>query len=289
MREAMANPSKPRDEFVEVNDLKLHYREWGDSRSRHALLMLHGYASTSEMWTDVATDLAREFRVIALDMRGYGQTEPVDVPYAHHEDLRALLDHWEIEQAHLVGCSMGGSTALDFALAYPDRVRSLTIVCAEPGGYEDVDEQGEPIEEEIPEQWDQIVEAFRLGAYESVAEWEVRFWVDGPERSASQVDADVRRKVYEMNVIALRNEAMELWENQPLDPPASERLTEVRCPTQILIGALDQPVMRRAAEFMATTIPGAQKVVIPDTAHLPSMEQPALFSQTILDYLQTVD
>lgn len=273
-------------DFVPLNGTEFYYESAG---SGSPLVLIHAGICDSRMWDAQFSTFADKYHVIRYDMRGYGQTDPVDGSYAHYEDLRALLDHLQVDKAHLTGCSMGGSTALDFALAYPQRVRSLTVVCSEPGGFEDLDEQGEPIEEEVPDGWDQVVEAFRLGAYESVAEWEVRFWVDGPERSASQVDADVRRKVYEMNVIALRNEAMELWENQPLDPPASERLTEVRCPTQILIGALDQPVMRRAAEFMATTIPGAQKVVIPDTAHLPSMEQPDLFNQTILDYLQTVD
>ena len=269
-------------EFASLNGTDFYYEGAG---SGSPLVLIHAGICDSRMWDEQFAHFAESHRVFRYDMRGYGQTEPVDVPYAHHEDLRALLDHWEIEQAHLVGCSMGGSTALDFALAYPDRVRSLTIVCAEPGGYEDVDEQGEPIEEEIPEQWDQIVEAFRLGAYESVAEWEVRFWVVGPERTPDQVDPAVRHKVYEMNVIALRNEAQELGENQPLDPPAAERLGELTCPTQIIIGALDQPVMRRAADLMANTIAGAQKVVIPETAHLPSMEQPLQFNQILSTFL----
>ncbi|MCB0109461.1 MAG: alpha/beta hydrolase [Caldilineaceae bacterium] len=269
-------------EFASLNGTDFYYEGAG---SGSPLVLIHAGICDSRMWDEQFAHFAESHRVFRYDMRGYGQTEPVDVPYAHHEDLRALLDHWEIEQAHLVGCSMGGSTALDFALAYPDRVRSLTIVCAEPGGYEDVDEQGEPIEEEIPEQWDQIVEAFRLGAYESVAEWEVRFWVVGPERTPDQVDPAVRHKVYEMNVIALRNEAQELGENQPLDPPAAERLGELTCPTQIIIGALDQPVMRRAADLMANTIAGAQKVVIPETAHLPSMEQPRQFNQILSTFL----
>jgi len=269
-------------EFASLNGTDFYYEVAG---SGSPLVLIHAGICDSRMWDEQFAHFAESHRVFRYDMRGYGQTDPVDVPYAHHEDLRALLDHWEIEQAHLVGCSMGGSTALDFALAYPDRVRSLTVVCAEPGGYEDVDEQGEPIEEEIPDQWDQIVEAFRLGAYESVAEWEVRFWVVGPDRTPDQVDPAVRRKVYEMNVIALRNEAQELGENQPLDPPAAERLGELTCPTQIIIGALDQSVMRRAADLMANTIAGAQKVVIPETAHLPSMEQPLQFNQILSTFL----
>jgi len=271
-------------DFATLNGTDFYYELAG---SGSPLVLIHAGICDSRMWDAQFDTFAEAYRVLRYDMRGYGQTDPVDGPYAHYEDLRTLLDHLQLDKVHLVGCSMGGSTALDFAVAYPERVRSLTIVCSEPGGFEDLDENGEPIEEEAPEHWDQIVEAFRLGAYESVAEWEVHYWVDGPDRTADQVDPVVRRQVYEMNVIALRNEAMELGENQPLDPPAAERLDAVTCPTQILIGALDQLVMRRAAEFMANNIRGAQKIVIPESAHLPSMEQPARFNQIMLDFLKT--
>jgi pimeloyl-ACP methyl ester carboxylesterase len=272
-------------DFAELNGIELYYETAG---SGSPLVLIHAGICDSHMWDDQFARFATHYQVIRYDMRGYGQTEPVEGSYAHYADLHALLDHLGIAQAHLVGCSMGGTTALDFAVTYPECVLSLTTVCSEPGGYEDLDENGAEIEEETPENWDQIVEAFKLGAYESVAAWEVQFWVVGPERAADQVDAEIQRKVYEMNLIALRNEALELGENQPLDPPAADRLAELQMPTLVIIGAVDQPVMRRAADYMATHIAGAQKIVIPNTAHLPSMEQPALFNQIVLDFLATV-
>lgn len=268
--------------FAMLNGAEFYYEVAG---SGSPLVLIHAGICDSQMWDEPFDHFAESHRVLRYDVRGYGQTDPVDVPYAHYEDLRALLDHFRIERAHLVGCSMGGGIALDFALTYPARVSSLTIVCSEPGGYEDLDEAGEPIEEETPDGWDQIVEAFRLGAYESVAEWEVRFWVDGPTRTPDQVDPELRRRVREMNVVALRNEAMELGENVPLDPPAAERLATLTCPTLILIGTLDQPVMQRAAAYMAQQIPGAHKVEIAHTAHLPSMEQPEQFQALLGHFL----
>lgn len=271
--------------FAAFNGTEFYYETAG---SGSPLVLIHAGICDSRMWDEQFSHFAETHQVIRYDMRGYGETDPVDQPYAHYEDLRALLDHLDIEQAHVVGCSMGGSTALDFAIAYPERILSLTTVCSEPGGFPDLDERGEPIEEETPENWDQIVEAFKLGAYESVAEWETRFWVVGPERTADTVDLAIQRQVYEMNLIALRNEALELGENEPLDPPAADRLTEVQVPTLVIIGAVDQPVMRRAADFMAAQIPGAQQVVMAHTAHLPSMEQPETFNQIVLDFLTTV-
>jgi pimeloyl-ACP methyl ester carboxylesterase len=271
-------------DFVALNGTDFYYEVAG---SGSPLVLIHAGICDSRMWDAQFADFAKHFQVIRYDMRGYGQTDPVDVPYAHHADLHALLDHIGVGQVHLIGCSMGGGVALDFALMYPDRVLSLTTVCSEPGGFADLDENGEEIEEAVPEHWDQIIEAFKLGAYESVAEWEVHFWVDGPERTAEQVDTAIRRKVYDMNLIALRNEAKEFGENEPLDPPAADRLGELQVPVLIIIGALDQPVMMRAANYMATHINGAQQVVIPNTAHLPSMEQPTQFHQIVLDFLAT--
>ncbi|MEX2373439.1 MAG: alpha/beta hydrolase, partial [Dehalococcoidia bacterium] len=115
----MANPTKPRDEFIEANDLRFHYREWGDTRSRHALLLLHGYAATSEIWTDVAVDLAREFRVIALDQRGYGQSDRADdMDYTRAsqlEDIEAIVEALGLRSVTLVGHAMGGAVSICYA------------------------------------------------------------------------------------------------------------------------------------------------------------------------------
>ena len=74
----------------------------------------------------------------------------------------------------------------------------------------------------------------------------------------------------------------------PLDPPAAGRLGDVRVPTLVIAGALDDPEILRAADVLATEIPNAKKVIIPDGAHVPNMEQPDLFNRTVLDFLATV-
>lgn len=268
----------PQTDFAELNGTDFYYEMAGAGTP---LVLIHAGICDSRMWDAQFATYAEHFQVMRYDLRGYGQTAPVDVPYAHYADLHALLDHLDIDQAHLIGCSMGGTAALDFALTYPERTRSLTIVCSEPSGYD----EDEAAAEALPEDWDQIVDAFKRGAYATVAAWEVRQWVDGPHRTPDQVDPAIRQQVLEMNTIALQNEAMELGENEPLDPPAFPRLEAVQVPTLIIIGELDQPSMRRAADQMAARIPGAQQVRMPNTAHLPSMEQPEQFNQIVLPFL----
>jgi pimeloyl-ACP methyl ester carboxylesterase len=88
-----------------------------------------------------------------------------------------------------------------------------------------------------------------------------------------------------MNLIALQNEASELGEELDLEPPAADRLPEIKAPTLAIIGDLDQPRTIQGADLLARSIPSARKVVMPGTAHLPNMERPEEFNRIVLDFL----
>lgn len=266
----------PQSTFAHLNGTAFYYEIAG---AGHPLVLLHAGICDSRMWDEQFALFAQQYQVVRYDLRGFGQTAPVDGLYAHHTDLCALLDHLGIAQAHLLGCSIGGTTIIDFALAYPERVASLIPVCCEPSGFQD------PVEEPLPADWDEIVAAFKAGDFDRVSEYEVRLWVDGPLRMPDQVDAAIRDKVRGMNLIALRNEALGLGKRQPLDPPAFGRLHEIHAPTLLVVGDLDQGSMVRAAESMATQMAGAQKTVITGTAHLPNLEQPGRFNELVLNFL----
>lgn len=265
----------PKSGFAELNGATFYYEIAGTG---HPLVLLHAGICDSRMWDDQFALFAQHYQVIRYDLRGYGRTAPVAGPFAHHTDLWALLEHLGIERAHLLGCSMGGTTTIDFALAYPDRVTALILVCCEPSGFQD------PIEEPLPADWEEMVAAFKAGEFERVAEYEVRLWVDGPLRTPDQVDAVIRDKVRAMNRIALQNEASGVGERQPLDPPAFGRLHEIDAPTLLIVGDLDQPSMVRAAEYMVGQIANAQKVVMTGAAHLPNLEQPARFNTLVRNF-----
>ncbi|MEJ7631461.1 MAG: hypothetical protein WKF28_03080 [Rubrobacteraceae bacterium] len=88
-----------------------------------------------------------------------------------------------------------------------------------------------------------------------------------------------------MNLIALRNEASGLGEELDLEPPAVDRLHEIKAPTLVIIGDLDQPKTIQGADLLARSIPGTRKVTIPGVAHLPNMEHPEEFDRIVLDFL----
>jgi pimeloyl-ACP methyl ester carboxylesterase len=260
--------------FAEVKGASLYYETVG---AGEPVVLLHAGIADRRMWDRQLEALAEHYRVLRFDRRGFGQSPLTDGPYTHHEDLRGLLDGLDIERASLVGCSMGGGAAIDFALRYPERVRALVLVGSAVSGAES--------DEPPPQEWDELVAADQAGDLERVSELEVRIWVDGPYRSPEEVDPAVRDLVRDMNLIALRSEASGLGEELPADPPAAERLGEIRIPTLVVVGALDRPEVVARSEALAQDIPQARKVVMEGTAHVPNMERPEEFNEALLAFL----
>lgn len=260
--------------FAELNGTKFYYELAGEGEP---LVFIHAGICDSRMWDDQFAAFAEHYRVLRYDWRGAGKTAVADVPYAYHDDLQALLKHLNIPKAHLVGCSMGGTIAIDFTLAYPEMVASLTAVNSTPSGLK--------LDEPPPPQWELAETAFEAGEWEKASELEVQIWVDGPQRTPEQVDGRIRDKVRAMNLINLRQEALEMGEERPLTPPASQRLGQIFQPALIINGDLDMPRIGKAADFMAAAIPNSQRATIVGTAHLPSMEKPAEFNQIVLEFL----
>jgi pimeloyl-ACP methyl ester carboxylesterase len=229
------------------------------------------------MWDEQFDVFAQRYRVLRYDRRGFGQTPMVAGPYSHYADLHALLDHLGIERAHLVGCSQGSKTIVDFTLEHPEMTLALVLVAPALGGFR--------FDGEAPRQAAELDRAEAAGDLGRVNELELQVWVDGPQRTPNQVSPALRERVREMNRIALATPDG-LGIEQPLEPPAAGRLSEISAPTLVIAGDLDTPRTLAAANYLAAHIPGAQQVSIAGTAHLPNMEQPAEFNQHVLDFLR---
>jgi pimeloyl-ACP methyl ester carboxylesterase len=132
-----------------------------------------------------------------------------------------------------------------------------------------------------------VNELYEAGDIAGAVEYELRMWVDGPDRGPDAVDPEMRERVREMNA-ALFARDDDAGEEIPLDPPAAERLAQISAPTLILYGDKDVLDVREAAGPLAAAIPSARLAVIPDTAHLPQMERPELFNEIVLGFLRDV-
>jgi pimeloyl-ACP methyl ester carboxylesterase len=212
-------------------------------------------------------------------MRGYGKSEPVAGEFSHLRDLTTLLDLLNVrEPTILMGCSMGGGVAMDFALTHPGRVTALIMIGAGPSGLK--------LDVPAPPKFADAEKAFEAGDLDLVAEIETQIWFDGMGRIPEQVDPAMRRLAYEMNRTALGHEVRGLGKRLPdADVPAASRLGDLAIPVLVIVGAHDTPFILAAADYMVDHLPSATKVVIADAAHLPNMDQPAEFQRVLEGFL----
>jgi pimeloyl-ACP methyl ester carboxylesterase len=263
--------------YVNVDNGKLWYEIGGEGDT---LVLIHAGFVDSRMWDDQWDAFTTRNRVIRFDQLGFGKSDPAQGPVSRRADLLRLLDGLGVERAALLGCSMGGEAVMDIALEHPERVSALIVASGTPSGFE---MQGAP-----PRYVMEMMEAAQQGDVERTSDLQIRIWVDGPLREPEQVDSSVRQRVMEMNRIPVKQGTFFTADAQPinpLNPPASRRLKEIRMPALIMAGALDDPEILRAAELMASEIEGAQKVILPNSAHLPNMENPEMFNQAVLRFL----
>jgi 3-oxoadipate enol-lactonase len=256
--------------------MPLRFETTGDGP---AVVLIHEGICDSGMWDPQWQSLRGSYRLLRYDMRGFGSSPLPPEPYSNARDLLDVMDAAGIGAAALVGVSMGGRVALEVAVAQPARVSALVLVGTGLPGHE----------------WSQAVrdygaaedEAIGRGDLDAAAELNVRFWVDGPQRDPSQVDAAVRDRVRAMQRRALELQ-VPMWEEadeELLTPDLEQRLGEVRQPALVLVGELDQPDIHAIAERLTDALPNATFAAIPGAAHVPSMEQPEHFDRLVTDFL----
>jgi 3-oxoadipate enol-lactonase len=216
-------------------------------------------------------------RVIAFDLRGFGERRLEPARFSYVRDAEELLDG----PAAVVGCSLGGRVALELALHRPDLVERLVVIAPGLPGWE--------WSAETRAGWAAEEEAYEAGDLETAAEASVRMWVDGSSRSREDVDPAMRAAVTEM---VLRSYEMQhgAWEagadeEDVLDPPVSGRLDEIRCSTLVIVGEYDVADMRGIAAHVADTIDDARLVTVANAAHLPSLERPDEVNALLVDFL----
>ena len=263
-------------EILEANGARIAYDTAG---SGEPVVLIHAGVANRRMWDDQVTALKDGYRVIRYDTRGFGESETDAVEFSNRADIAALLDQVGEKAAHLVGLSRGGQIALDFALEYPDRARSVSIAAGGVSGY-DAPEEADPTIFEEPEA------AWKARDWAAVSEWETRYWVDGPGQPADRVDPAIRARVQDWILTTYEAEKEE-GTPRPLDPPANARLGDLRAPFLVMIGTLDDPGTRGNMRYLAETV-SARLEVFEGVAHMINLEQPQRFNQVLRQFLDEV-
>jgi pimeloyl-ACP methyl ester carboxylesterase len=242
-----------------------------------AVVFIHAGVADCRMWDPQFEAFADRFRLIRYDLRGFGKSRMRDGPYSLRDDLLSVLEHLGVAKAALVGCSMGGATAIDFTLEHPEMVTALVPVGAGVSG------STEWSKESI-DHFGALMSHFQNGELDRARDLDARFWIDGPSRDPARIDADYSaraRRLHSENFSVERS----LHPEQELKPPAAGRLGEIKAPTMVVIGDCDAQDLIKLAHRMKAEIAGAKIATIANAAHLPSLEHPPQFNRLLLDFL----
>ena len=241
------------------------------------VVFLHAGVCDKRMWLEqMEAVAARGWHAIAYDRRGYGETTSEDEPFSHLDDLEALLDEMDIHAAILVGCSMGGGLAVDFALAYPGRVIGLVLMGTSINGAPwSVTAQESAIEMAEEDAWER-------GDIDLLNRVQAHEWLDGPRSQSGRVGGAVRELFLDMNAAVLSKP--ELTQEEP-SPDAWNRIKSVAAPTLLIVGDEDFTALVDRHETLSETMPNAIGVVLEGAAHIPSIEKPGLVNSVLLQFL----
>lgn len=266
----MSAKEKTQSGMAEVNSTRLYYETTGEGP---AVVLIHGGLVDSRLWDDQMKAFAKHHRVVRYDLRGFGRSAAAPEPFSHIEDLRALMDFLKIERATVVGLSLGGIIAADFALEHPDRVERLVLVGAGLRG----DKQ--PPDKDVIRAY----EAASKGIAEEFVNVTMKSGLYAAVREGTPTYARLRQMMLDnfKAVSTFRPGFLKYPET-----PTIERLGSIRTPTLVVIGGGDAQSLKNVADILAGQIPGARKVVIPGSSHHPPVERPKEFNNVVLGFLR---
>jgi len=272
----MTTTSNAQRIWIDVPGARLAAEDHGEGPP---IVLVHSAVVNRRAWDGVTPRLVDAgYRVIAYDMRGFGESTSEEVDFTGHGDLLAVLDHFKLDRVAVAGNSMGAHFALDAILAAPDRFVAFAWI---GGGISGYDRDVEPHEDALFQAESDAEEA---GDWDLAAELDAQIWMDGPGQPSTRVSPEARAAFIRMDRELL--EPGRIYGNRKTaDTAAIEQLNSVRVPTLVVIGGLDTSGTRAAAEQLATDVPGARIVRIPDAAHIVGLEKPDELAALIVELL----
>ncbi len=237
--------------MADVNGIKLYYAIYG---SGPPLLMLHGGLGHSDVWGNQIPAFAEKYKVIAVDSRGHGRSTRDAQPFGYDlmtDDVVALMDKLGIDKASIVGWSDGGIIGLDMAIRHPERLDKLFAFGANYN---------------LSGLKDGIDKDPTFNAYIERAGKDYERLSPTPTEYAAFVDAIAK-----------------MWYSQP--DFSKDQMKAIKSPVAIADGEHDEAIRREHTEEMASLIPGAKLVILPDVSHFAFWQNPELFNKAVLDFL----
>lgn len=249
--EPAAMPKPDQSGYAPVNGIQMYYAVFGKG---DPVLLIHGGLGHADIWASQVATLAKTHQVIVADSRGHGRSTRTEDPYSYDlmaSDYLALLDYLKIDKTALVGWSDGGIIGIDIALHHPERLTRLFAQAA------NVTTDGvDP----------GVMTNKTFAAYIERSGRDYKRLSKTPD----QYDAFVAQISH-------------MWESQPAW--TKDQLAKITTPTAIVVGEHDEAIKREHTQYMASTIPGAKLVILPNASHFAMLQAPDEYSQAVLDFI----
>ncbi|HXH22737.1 MAG TPA: alpha/beta fold hydrolase [Dehalococcoidia bacterium] len=258
-----------------INGIEIAYTDQG---SGTPLVLIHGYPLNRRMWDPQVEGLSDAARVIAIDLRGHGESQApfwLTTVDTYADDVRGLMDHLGIDKAVIGGFSMGGYVAFAFLRKYPERVRGLILA----------DTRAQP---DAPEgkaaRFQSALTAQQRGPG-AIAEAMIgRLLSQKSMDERPELVARVRAIMESTPVQGMAGDLMAMAER----PDSVPMLASISVPTLVIVGEADGLTPPADSQLMAERIPGAKLEIIPGAAHLSNMEEPEHFNRVVREFLAHV-
>ncbi len=263
---------------VRINNLSLHYNEYKpESVSTAPIILLHGFTLDRRMWApSVPFFESNGYHLILMDACGHGLSDAPSTGYSRAdrvEDLARFVDALELERFHIVGLSMGGSTAIGYALKNQERLRSMTLVSTGAAGW-DIGKRISKIDQMVRERG---VEAAR------------EKWLQISTSYYGSDQADIKNLMERM----IRDHSGAPWLDErrgkyPHPGHDLERVHEIMVPTCIFAGSEDRIFVPLARELDGR-IPNSRLHIYEDIGHMVNLEAPEKFNADMLEFLSDIE
>lgn len=256
----------------------IHHEESGHGP---AVVLLHGGGVDLRMWDAQVPALERDHRVIRADARGHGRSATPTTPFRQCDDVADLIRRLGAGRAVLVGLSMGAGAATDTALEYPELVSGLVVVGAGTNEPTFTDPWILDLQQRMAEAEQRLDAPLWIGLF-------LQALVIGPHRTADDVDPAVLARCREMVTDTVTHHVRPDAVKPGHVANPWDRLPEITVPALGVYGELDVSDHIAMTERFAAGVRHGTTAAIPGAAHMPNMERPAEFNETLRAYLKNL-
>ena len=264
--------------FLPFNAGKIYYKVQGTGAP---LVFVHAGFQGHAMWAPQVAHFSKNYKVVVFDVPGHGATVSDTARPQAAAVIKAVMDGLNIEKATVVGLSLGGAMAIDFAVQHPERVQHLILAASGLSGWDE--------DRKVDTTTTQYVTALfdALGKKDTAmaATIFVKNWFAGPTRTKEQLAPALWDSGYAVTYQNMRKHKISGWPRF-VQPSAIHSLKKLSMPVLILTGTIDMPEVLLMNSWLKEHIPNAKQVLLPGQAHMLNLEDPVKFNRLIEDFIK---